>query len=1564
MAEVKNKNGDGYVFETATGHTFKKIVIDGWSSHPESLKRQRKWLFLFGLVPVLAFLVFAVFALSGFDAWKNIFIHPGVWMVFLGSALALSLGAMMTAALLNLICRASLGNAIKDKESIPFSRGLIVALSLFWLVPFVFDALRRVWGVGAAVPAWFVFALDLACFAPLPLLLLWLRVAKPVQKGDKPRLGVWFLLGLVLLGTLALALLGDVQGLLARTSFGSTMQSIRPSLLRVMSLATLLPLALVCFSVWHLFWSVSSHKSVEDGAGAEKEGKSFWRRLKDWLSGFLRPSNDGANLNGDLPPPWLDKFIKSIRDDGDFAKVKIGRDDDGKPQRMEMRPGGVSKIDKSEDADTLWLMMGHEDDLRPTEGQTKFFRSFQDAYKNSLHGTEKGKFVPAAMVLSGETGVGRTETLIAIALYSAFARGQRVLFVAKDVVEAEVIRGRLLKRIDKMLLSDNISCELLSQNKVSNWLSLPVKELPDGLPNIVIGTPRSVENAFFCGTADGISAESVDQLARVIQSFRVILVDDYLEMEATERAHFTFVLHKLNILIAQGRALAQVVLVTPDLTDYGVGEIGDKIFGKTNFNSQNVVTLCPRECPAAWELKLEAPSELSPNELCRKLVGKCLAEGLDVVLYRKGLPQYRCVALAKELSDGMSNGKLRVISSPSGLDGSSDPDVVFFLSSLTGDVAFALRLNMGGGETVFIAVTGEDLAEIDVTRATPAIPDASATSLCVYHLKSLLRFVARNTPLDVSIWDRFGVVDSLPEVEVAKSANVFERWALDKWNEPEKYGEPLDPYVVLSSRGTASTAGFKIDFSVMPMTNEGLFKLADSEDIVMGTITDKSSSEDDDVSSLALWPGSSPFYSDLSHIETFTFCKSADGEVTSGGDGVSDVYTVDGFRIPGKNEKGCRMVLSAKRWNGDGTDYDTPVRSLSWRIEAVAVPDISIDKPDQTVLAFSFPECRGQQRRVTGVIKRLVNFFGDENIAHMTGGDGQRGDGQKASFPSYDYKAYVSALVLLPRSLDDNDKVSQIQTFTTGVWDTADHTGDFSPVLSHLFAGVMQRIIPDFQFFACCPVFRTAQRADSIGDAIIWVLQPVNSGRTVTDLLKKFFLSKSRNGAIDASFIIAAMRKALGKANARPTLPAKLRWLRSYSRSAFEFDLAANGNDEILKRDFAEADRILSELESRLRAGAGQSVLAPSVSREFTWMSRPRSFSPEDVRESETWVKLVQLPDPKGLGLDRGGNEAKWSYANKSFSLEVGFSSPDERRMYLDFLNGFQTRVSTDAYAEYGYNDPYRRFVDSLYVRLRDEYDKLSKESNDEAAFAEYILFFLQSGLDYIKDPKRSTDWPRFPSETCVLGGGDCEDTSILYADLLRRARIGNAVLSVPKHAAVGVAVKLSETSRHKSPIVYSWQGVKYVYAETAMSIGRTVPLGSETSLIKSADELPDTVTPTPLIADSDVPMVCILNVDLNGNSLKVWIATPDGLKSEEGIALLAFARDRKYVYDEPAPDSYQCLGGVRVPGSSPMDVLSVVFDIQSPSGMSAWWIDVFACRILDGGVVGHFVGAARLSRG
>ncbi|MCL7384581.1 MAG: hypothetical protein LZ174_09870 [Thaumarchaeota archaeon] len=97
---------------------------------------------------------------------------------------------------------------------------------------------------------------------------------------------------------------------------------------------------------------------------------------------------------------------------------------------------------------------------------------------------------------------------------------------------------------------------------------------------------------------------------------------------------------------------------------------------------------------------------------------------------------------------------------------------------------------------------------------------------------------------------------------------------------------------------------------------------------------------------------------------------------------------------------------------------------------------------------------------------------------------------------------------------------------------------------------------------------------------------------------------------------------------------------------------------------------------------------------------------------------------------------------------------------------------------------------------------------------ANFILAFVQ-GLPYIPD-KVSTpydEFPKFPLETLIEGGGDCEDTSILYATLLKIIGYNVVLVSPPGHMMVGVA------EYHDYPLAGGWyvefNGVRYYLAET-----------------------------------------------------------------------------------------------------------------------------------------------------
>jgi len=92
------------------------------------------------------------------------------------------------------------------------------------------------------------------------------------------------------------------------------------------------------------------------------------------------------------------------------------------------------------------------------------------------------------------------------------------------------------------------------------------------------------------------------------------------------------------------------------------------------------------------------------------------------------------------------------------------------------------------------------------------------------------------------------------------------------------------------------------------------------------------------------------------------------------------------------------------------------------------------------------------------------------------------------------------------------------------------------------------------------------------------------------------------------------------------------------------------------------------------------------------------------------------------------------------------------------------------------------------------------------------VVGFVQS-LPYMTDmeSKGQQEYPRYPIETLVDNGGDCEDTAILTASLLNLMGYDVVLLDVPGHMAVGISsdqVTFYGTS-------YSENNKKYYYVET-----------------------------------------------------------------------------------------------------------------------------------------------------
>lgn len=162
-----------------------------------------------------------------------------------------------------------------------------------------------------------------------------------------------------------------------------------------------------------------------------------------------------------------------------------------------------------------------------------------------------------------------------------------------------------------------------------------------------------------------------------------------------------------------------------------------------------------------------------------------------------------------------------------------------------------------------------------------------------------------------------------------------------------------------------------------------------------------------------------------------------------------------------------------------------------------------------------------------------------------------------------------------------------------------------------------------------------------------------------------------------------------------------------------------------------------------------------------------------------------------------------WSYDGRSWSLSG--SVPGSDYYHLKSL------PRTYDYASYVMND------DPSVAYVASGLKSMAEGTGYGGDLAQFILAFVQN-VPYTEDLKTTgqVEYPRYPAETLVDHGGDCEDKSALYASLMQCPVINvDAIMimytstsSGPGHMAVGIEGSFSGT--------YYSDGVKdYFFCET-----------------------------------------------------------------------------------------------------------------------------------------------------
>ena len=124
----------------------------------------------------------------------------------------------------------------------------------------------------------------------------------------------------------------------------------------------------------------------------------------------------------------------------------------------------------------------------------------------------------------------------------------------------------------------------------------------------------------------------------------------------------------------------------------------------------------------------------------------------------------------------------------------------------------------------------------------------------------------------------------------------------------------------------------------------------------------------------------------------------------------------------------------------------------------------------------------------------------------------------------------------------------------------------------------------------------------------------------------------------------------------------------------------------------------------------------------------------------------------------------------------------------------------------------------------------------------DFVLSFVQS-LPYTLDDVTTgyDEFRRYAVETLIEGGGDCEDTTILVAAILRGLGEETALIFTPGHIAIGVSGDFTGSS-------LTYNGIKYFYCETTgtgWTVG-TLPASVGTKVEEIVPLSPSAVGPAP----------------------------------------------------------------------------------------------------------------------
>lgn len=229
-------------------------------------------------------------------------------------------------------------------------------------------------------------------------------------------------------------------------------------------------------------------------------------------------------------------------------------------------------------------------------------------------------------------------------------------------------------------------------------------------------------------------------------------------------------------------------------------------------------------------------------------------------------------------------------------------------------------------------------------------------------------------------------------------------------------------------------------------------------------------------------------------------------------------------------------------------------------------------------------------------------------------------------------------------------------------------------------------------------------------------------------------------------------------------------------------------------------------------------------------------LTPSNISKGSQGIIWYKIDHPKNKQTpEKYSRSYTWQFKNKEWNitLEIPVESYENYKKSTKYTdkdgNRIPQKYGNHAMASFvTYND---ETIKTLSKKLE---NIVEKENFDDTNTVNFVLKFIQMNIEYKLDNKTNgcEEYWKYPVETLVEKQGDCEDTAVLFASIIKTLDYDTVLLlyKIPDsksdvgHLAVGIHLENGEKNWN---YIVDNSGKKYYYCETtntAYSIGMLPP--------------------------------------------------------------------------------------------------------------------------------------------